>query len=209
MKRKGFTLWELIGVLALVLIVVAVLFPVFSRPSGSTLTPCKNNLKQISLGLQQYTKDFDGQSPLLAVTANSGTTYIPPYGWADALQPYLKNTQLYQCPADEHKGTKDSGKSGFTDYWYNSGMAGRDARKFTLPARTIFSGDGNTGGDLTDARYNLPALPAAWINDKESPLYRHINGANYAFLDGHVKWLKPAQISTASPAAGVFTFAIR
>ncbi len=209
MKRKGFTLWEIIAVLALFLIAAAVLFPVFSRPSGSALMPCQVNLKQIALGLQQYTQDYGGQSPLLAVTGNTGTTYSPPYGWADALQPYLKNTQLYQCPADEHKSTNDSGKSGFTDYWYNSGVAGREARKFALPAQTIFSGDGNDGGDLTDARYNLPGLPATWINDTKSPLYRHFGGANYAFLDGHVKRLTPAQISNASPAAGVFAFATK
>lgn len=37
---------------------------------------------------------------------------------------------------------------------------------------------------------------------------RHLEGANYAFVDGHVKWLKQAQITYAVPSGSNFTFRI-
>ena len=75
-------------------------------------------------------------------------------------------------------------------------------------ALTISLGEGNDGADLSDARYSFSAPPPAWISTSYSPLHRHRGGANYAFADGHVKWLKPALIGTASVKRGAYTFSI-
>jgi prepilin-type processing-associated H-X9-DG protein len=169
-----------------------------------------SNLKQIAVGLKQYQNDFDRRCPLIAVANRSSADYLPPYGWADALQPYLRNTEIYQCPSDEHEGIEQSHKSGFTDYWINRNVAGREFPGGYPPPplheKIITFGDGNGKGDLTNARYNLPALPAVWLKDYTSPAYRHSDGANYAFLDGHVKWLRPNKISTGPVAQNQYTF---
>ena len=86
--------------------------------------------------------------------------------------------------------------SGFTDYWFNANLSGFAMADVKTPKQTILFGDGNDGGDLTDARYNLPALPAAWISNQNSPAYRHDGGANYVFLDGHVKRMTPDEIAS-------------
>jgi prepilin-type processing-associated H-X9-DG protein len=39
-------------------------------------------------------------------------------------------------------------------------------------------------------RYHLMSIPVKWRSDAKSPLYRHLEGANFAFADGHVKWLR-------------------
>ena len=54
----------------------------------------------------------------------------------------------------------------------------------------LLSGDGNDGTDATNARYSLSELPDAWHN-ADAPALRHLDGANYAFADGHVKSMKP------------------
>lgn len=59
-------------------------------------------------------------------------------------------------------------------------------------------GDGN----WNTARNSIRGLPKDW---KQMPadlwFWRHMGGANYAFADGHVKWLKPENI-----VAGAATF---
>ena len=210
MKRTGFSLWELIGVLALVLVAGVVFWPVYSRghpPSGKST--CQTNLKHIALGVRQYLNDFDERYPLVAVTNHSSKNYAPPYGWADALQPYLRNTFVYCCPSDAHENQDVSGQSGFTDYWFNRNMDGVAAKDLISGAQTILIGDGDGGSSLTDARYAIAALPRAWRKNPQSPARYHLGGGNYLFADGHIKWSKPQRIATASPPSCVYTFAIK
>jgi prepilin-type N-terminal cleavage/methylation domain-containing protein/prepilin-type processing-associated H-X9-DG protein len=239
--RRAFTLVELLVVVAVIAIIVAVLFPMFAKerhyPKKSS---CQNNLKQIALGFKQYLNDNNDFYPLFRVTDVGGITYPPPYGWADAIQPYIKNTQAMQCIGDSTNSNGDSSGPGFTDYWYNAnfmvknGRLWRGANESALgsSAQTILAGEGgNESGTPTgDARYNqcgdgksltnfgqrctvsapgLASFPAAQL---------HLDGANFAFADGHVKWLKgatPTQSarvsnngSTQKSVGGNFTFSL-
>jgi len=209
MKRRGFAWWELLAVIALVIIAALILLPVFAR---SEHTPnrrgmCQVNLKLIGLGFIQYTQDFDNHYPLVAFAETTGGVRdasgrgwsIPAYGWADAIQPYVKSTQVYQCPSetDAHSSTEPN-QRGYIDYWYNRNLAGKNEKKISSSSSLIIIGDGADGSDDTSARYNIGSLPAAWRTDKTSPAYRHLDSANYTFADGHVKWYKPAQVSDTS-----------
>lgn len=168
--------------------VAAVLYPVFARSPEHPRNSCQSNLKQIGLGLIQYTQDYDERFPPVAL---KGTAY----GWADGLQPYLKSTQLFQCPVEANEGQTDPHLTGYTDYWFNARLSKRELKTIGEPARLIAAGDGNDGTDLTDARYSISALPSQWMSDANSPLYRHFEAANYLFADGHVKAMKPTSIS--------------
>src|SRR5262249_11511404 len=99
-RQRAFTLIELLVVIAIIAILAAILFPVFAKArENARRTSCTSNLKQMGLGILQYTQDYDETFPL-SVTASTSTTSNPPVGWADAIQPYVKNTQIYQCPSD-------------------------------------------------------------------------------------------------------------
>ena len=64
-KRSGFTLIELLVVIAIIAILAAILFPVFARArENARRTSCVSNLKQIGLGIMQYTQDYDERYPL-------------------------------------------------------------------------------------------------------------------------------------------------
>jgi prepilin-type N-terminal cleavage/methylation domain-containing protein len=74
--RSGaaFTLIELLVVIAIIAILAAILFPVFAqaREKGRQAS-CMSNLKQLALGVVQYTQDYDEMQPHAAP--------LPPDNW--------------------------------------------------------------------------------------------------------------------------------
>jgi prepilin-type N-terminal cleavage/methylation domain-containing protein/prepilin-type processing-associated H-X9-DG protein len=105
--RKGFTLIELLVVIAIIAILAAILFPVFAQArEKARQTGCLSNVKQIGLGIQMYVQDFDEYVPRNAfadpprVAEGSHFTNCSSPRWMDVMQPYVKNTQLHNCPSD-------------------------------------------------------------------------------------------------------------
>ncbi len=203
-KRRGFTLIELLVVIAIIAILAAILFPVFARArENARRSSCQSNLKQIGLGFRQYTQDYDEKYPQLSANATTPTAG----GWAVQMQPYLKSEQIFQCPSETlppaSGATVDARAAGaYTDYWYNSELAGDSEAQVEFVSSTVLSGDG-TGSSAAYA-YNgfavstdgtIPTAAAAGAARATAPSgstfgMRHLDGMNYAFADGHVKWLK-------------------
>src|SRR5215216_6862587 len=110
-RPKGFTLIELLVVIAIIAILAAILFPVFARArENARRSACQSNLKQIGLGLLQYTQDYDE-----AFVADwfTGTGPVPTdpegtpgahYKWQDAIYSYVKSEQLFTCPSHTFSG---------------------------------------------------------------------------------------------------------
>jgi len=184
--QRGFTLIELLVVIAIISILAAILFPVFARArENARRASCMSNLKQIGLGMMMYTQDFDEH--VVSHTLNSGLT------WYSTLQPYVKSSQLFFCPSSD----KNSGLAITTSnisYGYNyrgmtrqvagqpSGVrSGVSLAALDEPTRIVMVGDTgeNTVGYVMD-----PANPDRLPNDI------HLEGCNFVFADGHVKWLK-------------------
>ncbi|BCM90968.1 hypothetical protein IAD21_02831 [Abditibacteriota bacterium] len=124
-RPKGFTLIELLVVIAIIAILAAILFPVFARArENARKSSCQSNLKQLGLGLIQYTQDYDEQFPLYptgaAWSANGGDYGAAPYSingvpitWDLAIQPYVKSMQLLVCPSDSFSPTFNLSAAGF------------------------------------------------------------------------------------------------
>ncbi len=106
----AFTLIELLVVIAIIGILAAILFPVFARArENARRASCQSNLKQIGLGLMQYSQDYDE----ILIADWYGTTSaigpdqtLPPgsatgvsYKWEDAAFPYIKSEQIFNCPS--------------------------------------------------------------------------------------------------------------
>ncbi len=229
-KRKGFTLIELLVVIAIIAILAAILFPVFARArENARRASCQSNLKQIALGVFQYVQDYDEKMPNSPSAVVTAPTANNPFGWADSLQPYLKSTQIYQCPSETNppasSGTyaTDVMGGGYTDYFLNSRSVGAAQAQFDAPAVSVLMGDGQGGAAATaatstsgyagSAGYVISGLGgggacaatyvarAANFNGAQ----RHLDGANFAFADGHVKWQKGSTASTSAavdPCAG-------
>jgi len=94
--RVGFTLIELLVVIAIIAILAAILFPVFSQARAKARqAACLNNLKQIGLGVTQYTQDYDESFPICRFAGTSTSSWL---NWKYIVFPYVKNLQAYECP---------------------------------------------------------------------------------------------------------------
>jgi prepilin-type N-terminal cleavage/methylation domain-containing protein/prepilin-type processing-associated H-X9-DG protein len=121
-KHFAFTLIELLMVIAIIALLAAILFPVFGRArENARRSSCQSNLKQLALGLKQYTQDFDERFPFGPPVSNADFSSA----WAPAIQPYTKSHQILQCPSDDGDPvtTTNPTQDGYTDYWYNAALS--------------------------------------------------------------------------------------
>lgn len=130
MKRAGFTLIELIVVIAIITILMALLLPAIQKVrSAMDRLSCANNLRQIGVALHHYHNDFGALPP--QGTFSVGSTFsgysiharILPYIEQDnlhkninysvgfAAQPQIcrQKIKLYRCPSDHEERTRPDG----------------------------------------------------------------------------------------------------
>ncbi len=99
--RRAFTLVELLVVVAIVAILAALLFPVFSRArERARLTVCTSNLKQIGAAVLMYAQDWDDTYPYAATILNEYEGRIDAPSLRMVLSPYLNpNSRVWFCPS--------------------------------------------------------------------------------------------------------------
>lgn len=114
--RKAFTLIELLVVIAIIAILAAILFPVFAQAkTAAKMTTGTSNLKQIALGLQMYSQEFDD-----VAAYHYGTAYQRTDTWVGDIYPYVKNRSVFFDPLKgEPKGDdfKDPFFAGLVYKW--------------------------------------------------------------------------------------------
>lgn len=249
-KKRGFTLIEILVVVAIIGLLAAILFPVFARVrENGKRTACTSNLKQLALAARMYSQDYTQTYMPIQLADAADVSATNPYGWADAMSPYIKSIQLFQCPSDTRpvcaaghglpvdptinklKPSDTTATCGYTDYQMNAEMGEVTREQVKSPTQTILftEGSGNlsrlTGngcrttaaGSATDAIFTSPygctVSTATGVLDNRAGS-RHLDGYNFAFADGHVKWFKmPAdkiynRNTPAAQANGGITYSI-
>jgi prepilin-type N-terminal cleavage/methylation domain-containing protein/prepilin-type processing-associated H-X9-DG protein len=189
--RRGFTLIELLVVIAIIAILASILFPVFARArENARRSSCSSNLKQIGLGIMQYTQDFDEKFPLY-----HRADFVE---WGDAIYPYLKSYQIFKCLSSGDAASE-------SDYAYNLKLGYFEASppaivslaKLTQPSLTVMVMDmlpgyrrnwteGGPGGSICNDATSCPPGLAQLAGAAN----RHLDGGNWVFTDGHVKWYR-------------------
>lgn len=216
--NSAFTLIELLVVIAIIAILAAILFPVFARArENARRASCQSNLKQIGLGMAQYTQDYDERYPQgvrgwrtnPTVDTTPGTpaaTFLTSNGdssgnrvhlvtWMDLTHPYIKSTQIYLCPSGQTYAPEAP------SYGYNGriGVGGDPYLGETITGNAISMASVNQPAKLImcldhnsfTATYLSGGYYKLIINTVDEKMYtRHFDGPNMLFADGHVKWYK-------------------
>ncbi|MCG9895775.1 MAG: prepilin-type N-terminal cleavage/methylation domain-containing protein [Fimbriimonadaceae bacterium] len=214
--RRAFTLIELLVVIAIIAILAAILFPVFAQAKAAAKAASSlSNVRQLSLAFRMYWTDFD-DTMTPAAMVDGGEVKV----WHDLIDPYVKNKQIWICPASTLARTDSDGRP-TAHYGYNSHYLGGlafDFSNFMTPSPTSETALAEPAATilLGDAR---SSVPGSWCGDdgkhllppSQSPLDcwgrldpRHSGGFNVGFVDGHAKRLRPGDLENRTPADLLF-----
>ena len=191
---NGFrAMWQLLGVLLLVGVLVAILLPVYmgSMPVARRAA-CHSNMKQVATGMIIYASDFDDTLP--PYFTFDGTDSSEKF--MSAILLYTKNKEIFLC-ADESKNVRDNGATnaqegivGKMDYVHSLTLRGA-IPDYSLGGRQLKL---TTLKDASLVPFMRDPIRGYGTDSKTKELgFLSPHGAGFAtsFLDGHAKIRKP------------------
>lgn len=226
----GFTLIELLIVVAIVAILAALLLPALQKAKDRAKTAkCASNLHQLAVAMNIYTDDYNGTlmttHPRCPSAYCPGSTISNPYltsflGTLYDLN-YCRNYEVMNCPSDLIRlklpyhaaytfGPPPDYSS--TSYGYNYAGLGlygdvtsppdgwgpfHKAAEVKNPALTYWVADNS------DYAHISGSLLYGYGNTyDEIPTWRHSNGMNMLWIDGHVSWISSEEMRRHYPYVG-------
>ena len=188
--RSGFTLVEMLVVIAIILILAAILFPVFEAVlARGEATSCLSNMRNLGMGMRIYSDDYAER----IVPAMLPHPVHRRVCWDVTVQPYVRSEKMVLCAGDEYPRQLPGVLCLPHSYGINldlaevGGYVGLSLHMAAIydPTSTILLCELNGERFATHGVRNTPG----W--QERVAIYRHGGGANYTFVDGHTKWLKP------------------
>lgn len=210
---RGFTLLELMTVVAIVALLAGLLLPALSfskiRAAG---VACSGNLRQLGLAAKNYADDHLGSYPVSAFGRR----------WTTVLRPGFIGLRLLRCPSDRalagspvgDAGSPDSAPrsylfNGFSDFVaerypgklavpVRQGIIGAGLPELRIrePAETILFGEKSSTSDAWEVDVLLPNV--GFLGDLEEARHgvrshTRRGGANYLLADGGARFLRFGQ----------------
>lgn len=206
----GFTLIEILVVIAILATLAGILLPAFARArEQARKSVCTSNLRQIAVAFDMYANDY-GYLPPFCNKLDGGYPFTPETNGellAGALQPYLRNREVFFCPSDSRAGQRttylqpDVTNHAFTSYCFNwwsyelCRRAGQPARLDDPLDPRIFAAEPGSyvnGSTMTTAWLAHDSL---WHTEVVSatPINPHLGGAMQVWMDGHCKFIRNDQ----------------
>jgi prepilin-type N-terminal cleavage/methylation domain-containing protein/prepilin-type processing-associated H-X9-DG protein len=230
-RRSGFTLAELVVVVAIIALLISLLLPALNRArEQSRSVKCLGNLRQMGQAAFIYAQAYDGYFP---ISHNSfthewdfnvnGPTLTPGNLWSAGTP-----LAIQQCPSYDRPSTTPTDP--YTGYNYNTSYIGGGVNEITplghphiTPAKlaairhpdtTALFGDGQYSGG-TNKYMRAPLLMAGTdIGDGVGPStrlagtqgYRHQGLTNVCYCDGHAQSVGDRYTAAGTRAGAAITY---
>ncbi len=215
--RSGSTWVSALVVIVVVLVVAAVLTPIFNHPkgpgvfrSGVRSSSCQSNLHELGIALTTYCGDYDGVLPSSKIVSGSkrwnkadflkfGTRigYLPPRPfqgkpdtYLEVIYDYIKNKDIVFCPDDT---VDQQDPNAFCSYWWK------------LAVDKAWYGDGCKAARRFEKDFAYTADQIilyehrAFHMDNQPALWNQVR-INVVYMDSHVKSIELKNATSGDPA---------
>lgn len=189
-RRSGFSLIELLTVIAIIAILAAIIFPVMSSvKEKARQNQCMTNLAQIQMGIQMFKQDNRKYPALLgAEVETDGSGQVKPFeNCTDSkylFKEYVKNFQLFHCPSSKVTNSKDYAE-------YQPGLNAPNVKVYAYDSYDygLFDLAGTRQGDHMVYSNPQPHYVLSWAESVD------------AIANGNLKAYPPSEVSSSDAGA--------
>jgi len=184
LSKPGFTLVELLIIIAVLAILAALLLPALAAAKRKAQRiNCVNNLKQCGIGFKLWVGDNNDMMPMEVTIIKGGTKEFD--SGADTFRHFqilsneVNTTKIFVCPADTRVLAVNFVRLQNENVSYFVGLDARDA----CPQRFL-DGDRNITGESDRVNGILKLVPGQRVSWTEAI---HVNKGNIGLCDGSVQ----------------------